>query len=212
MTPEFAEKPLTMSKVPMKPLQPPVLQMLRYYGRAVLLVESSEKFRKKRVNGGPFQGELSRRSTDTRSLLCQLVRHNPRLSVMWSMSPSHSADLFDELKVGVCLTAPLVPQLDQPNPDAEQAMAIRSDDLSAVPDAEGPAAAGKVNTVVRRSLQTILAVDMTELDRALRSARFGTAAQLADASAAALGAAGFSAFQAENVFNFFHTDFRFVAG
>lgn len=32
-----------------------LLQMLRHYERTILLVESSEKFRQKIVNGGPFQ-------------------------------------------------------------------------------------------------------------------------------------------------------------
>lgn len=73
--------------------------MTRHYPNSALLVESSEKFRKHKVNGGPFQGELSRRSRETRSLLTMLIRANPKLSILWSLSPSHSSELFEELKV-----------------------------------------------------------------------------------------------------------------
>jgi ERCC4-type nuclease len=75
--------------------------MVRNYLNSVLLIESNEKFRKHRVNGGPFQGELSRKSRETRSLLTMLVRANPNLSFLWSLSPSHSSELFEELKVRV---------------------------------------------------------------------------------------------------------------
>ena len=83
--------------------------MLRHYPRTILLIESSEKFRKRRVNGGPFQGELSKRCRDTRSLLTMLIRANPKMTILWSLSPSHSAELFEELK------------LDEPNPSLNTA-------------------------------------------------------------------------------------------
>lgn len=84
-------------------------QMLRHYPSSVLLIESSEKFRRHRVNGGPFQGELSRRSREIRSLFTMLIRSNPKLSILWSLSPSHSSELFEELKVGCCWLFNLLP-------------------------------------------------------------------------------------------------------
>lgn len=32
--------------------------MLRHYSNSILLIESSEKFRQRKVNGGPFQVNL----------------------------------------------------------------------------------------------------------------------------------------------------------
>ncbi|KAI1718542.1 ERCC4 domain-containing protein [Ditylenchus destructor] len=93
-------------------------QMLRHYSKSILLIESSEKFRQKKVNGGPFQGELSRRSRETRLLLAVLIRTHPQLSLVWTFSPSHSAEMFEEVK------------LDQPNPDVDIAVSIKSDDLA----------------------------------------------------------------------------------
>ncbi|KAI1722014.1 ERCC4 domain-containing protein [Ditylenchus destructor] len=93
-------------------------QMLRHYSKSILLIESSEKFRQRKVNGGPFQGELSRRSRETRLLLTVLIRTHPQLSLVWTFSPSHSAELFEEVK------------LDQSNPDVDIAVSIKSDDLA----------------------------------------------------------------------------------
>ena len=73
--------------------------MLRHYSRCILLIESNEKFKHRKVNGGPFQGELSRRSRETRSLLTMLIRANPKMTAIWSSSPSCSAELFEEIKV-----------------------------------------------------------------------------------------------------------------
>uniref|UniRef100_A0A0M3I7N8 ERCC4 domain-containing protein n=1 Tax=Ascaris lumbricoides TaxID=6252 RepID=A0A0M3I7N8_ASCLU len=61
-------------------------------------------------------GELSRRCRETRSLLTVLVRCYPLMSIVWTMDPTHSAEMFDEFK------------LNQKNPDVDRAVAIRSDD------------------------------------------------------------------------------------
>ncbi|KAK6016952.1 ERCC4 domain protein [Ostertagia ostertagi] len=74
-------------------------QMLRHYANSVLLVESNRKFESKIVNGGPFQGELTRHCREVRALLCSLLRATPRLKLIWSLSPANSAEYFAELKV-----------------------------------------------------------------------------------------------------------------
>lgn len=73
--------------------------MLRHYANSVLLVESNKKFDSKKVNGGPFQGELSRHCREIRSLFCSLIRSYPRLKIIWSQNPTNSAEYFAELKV-----------------------------------------------------------------------------------------------------------------
>ncbi|VDO08101.1 unnamed protein product [Haemonchus placei] len=74
-------------------------QMLRHYANSVLLIESNHKFESKIVNGGPFQGELTRHCREVRALLCSLLRATPRLKIIWSLSPINSAEYFTELKV-----------------------------------------------------------------------------------------------------------------
>ncbi|CAK5074457.1 unnamed protein product [Meloidogyne enterolobii] len=73
-----------------------VEQMKKCYKYYILLIESAEKYRNK---NNPFQGEMSRYSRNVRSLFAILIREYPNLQVLWSVSPSHSAELFEELKV-----------------------------------------------------------------------------------------------------------------
>ncbi|KIH56062.1 ERCC4 domain protein [Ancylostoma duodenale] len=73
-------------------------QMLRHYANSLLLVESNRKFESKIVNGGPFQGELTRHCREIRALLCSLLRSTPKLKLIWSLSPANSAEYFAELK------------------------------------------------------------------------------------------------------------------
>uniref|UniRef100_A0A1I8BV14 ERCC4 domain-containing protein n=1 Tax=Meloidogyne hapla TaxID=6305 RepID=A0A1I8BV14_MELHA len=61
------------------------------------------------------QGEMSRYSRNVRSLFAILIREYPNLHVLWSVSPSHSAELFEELK------------LDQPEPVLEVALKKKRD-------------------------------------------------------------------------------------
>nr|CAD2173204.1 unnamed protein product [Meloidogyne enterolobii] len=73
-----------------------VEQMKKCYKYYILLIESAEKYRNK---NNPFQGEMSRYSRNVRSLFAILIREYPNLQVLWSVSPSHSAELFEELKL-----------------------------------------------------------------------------------------------------------------
>ncbi|KAK6738747.1 hypothetical protein RB195_020700 [Necator americanus] len=91
-------------------------QMIRHYANSVLLIESNRKFESKIVNGGPFQGELTRHCREVRALLCSLLRASPKLKLIWSLSPANSAEYFAEMK------------LNRPEPDPEKAMSLKGDD------------------------------------------------------------------------------------
>lgn len=89
--------------------------MERNYDKCILLIESNEKTRSRGIRIGAFQvnnsslheidrkqtfeGELSKRSREARSLLAMLIRDHPKLHFIWSVSPAHSAEFFEELKV-----------------------------------------------------------------------------------------------------------------
>jgi len=175
-------------------------QMVRTYLNSVLLIESSEKFRKHRVNAGPFQGELSRKSRETRSLLTMLVRANPKLSILWSLSPSHSSELFEELK------------LDQPNPEIDAAIGIRSDDLGLDDGNDGVKTqkkSRKLNTVVRRQLQSLPILTPMDIERAMQYDKLITVSDFVQVNAETLRvAAAVSQQQAESLVELFHCDFR----
>ncbi|KHN83734.1 DNA repair endonuclease XPF [Toxocara canis] len=91
-------------------------QMLRHYKNVVLLVEANVKDGFRKINGGPFQGELSRHCRETRSLLAVLVRCYPLMNIVWTADPTQSAEMFEEFK------------LNEPNPDVDRAVMIRADD------------------------------------------------------------------------------------
>ncbi|VDK63598.1 unnamed protein product [Cylicostephanus goldi] len=91
--------------------------MLRHYANSVLLIESNRKFESKIVNGGPFQGELTRHCREIRALLCSLLRATPKLKLIWSLSPANSAEYFAEMK------------LNRAEPDPEKAVSLRGDDV-----------------------------------------------------------------------------------
>ncbi|CAJ0577785.1 unnamed protein product, partial [Mesorhabditis spiculigera] len=93
-------------------------QMLANYAAAYLLIESNTKFELKIVNGGPFQGELSRHCREIRQQLCTLIRLFPKLKLIWSLSPANSADYFADLK------------LNTADPDVDRAVAIRGDEVN----------------------------------------------------------------------------------
>lgn len=75
--------------------------MLEHYDCTVLLIESNRKFETKIVNGGPFQGELSRHCREIRSIFCSLIWANPKMRCVWTISPTNSAEFFSELKVKI---------------------------------------------------------------------------------------------------------------
>ncbi|VDL75734.1 unnamed protein product [Nippostrongylus brasiliensis] len=118
-------------------------QMLRHYKHSILLVESNRKFESKIVNGGPFQGELTRHCREIRALLCSLLRATPRLKIIWSLSPMNSAEYFAELK------------LNRPEPDAELAVSLRGDDITKPIEVEGtgsPDKRRKPNAILLRHM------------------------------------------------------------
>ncbi|KAH7702755.1 ERCC4 domain containing protein [Aphelenchoides avenae] len=155
-----------------------------------------------------------------------LIRTNPQLTVLWSLSPAHSAELFEEIK------------LDQPNPDMAVAMAIRSDDLgrddgsvallpsrsklyalddqSPLPDADVFSAPGtskrKLNGVLKRQLCSLPGLASGDVDRLMSSGQFKDPGELIQASIETLAkAAGGNRKQAEVLNDFFRTDFRLFA-
>lgn len=46
-----------------------------------------------------LKGELSRRCRETRSLFTILVRTYPAMNIIWTLDPTHSSEMFEELKV-----------------------------------------------------------------------------------------------------------------
>ncbi|CAO4365153.1 unnamed protein product [Caenorhabditis nigoni] len=94
-------------------------QMLEHYDCTILLIESNRKFETKIVNGGPFQGELSRHCREIRSLFCSLIRSNPKMRCVWTTSPTNSAEFFSELKLGA------------PEPDVDRAISLKADQVEA---------------------------------------------------------------------------------
>ncbi|CAI5441796.1 unnamed protein product [Caenorhabditis angaria] len=99
-------------------------QMLQYYECTVLLIESNTKFETKIVNGGPFQGELSRHCREIRSRLCALIRAHPKMKCIWSLSPENSAEIFIELK------------LNAPEPNLDLAISLKADQIGDEKDEE----------------------------------------------------------------------------
>uniref|UniRef100_A0A914CEA7 DNA repair endonuclease XPF n=1 Tax=Acrobeloides nanus TaxID=290746 RepID=A0A914CEA7_9BILA len=186
-----------------------VEQMLRHYENTILLIESAEKFRNKLVNGGPFQGELSKRSKEIRSLLTMLVRGNPRLRIIWSVSPKNSAELFEEIK------------LDQANPDADAAMAIRWDDLgdrsSTQPapstDEAGKKKSRKANNIIKRQMASIPNLGSGDIEKLMLSGKFENMHELVNADSETISSAnGDNIPQAESLVDFFRLDFRMMRG
>lgn len=177
--------------------------MLRHYSQTVLLIESNERFKHKKVNGGPFQGELSRKSRDTRALLTLLIRTNPKMRVLWSGSPKISATLFEEIK------------LNQPNPNVDSAVGIRSHDVGEDDDEENPNLNAKknskkqLNPVMKRQLLNLYNLGSNDVENLMSSTVFKTPQDLFKAELEDLKNAGLSATQAGSLSQFFNTDFRY---
>jgi len=71
---------------------------------------------------------MSRYSRNVRSLFAILIREYPNLQVLWSVSPSHSAELFEELKVYFILFFSInLFKLDQSEPILEIALKKKRD-------------------------------------------------------------------------------------
>ncbi|TKR76572.1 hypothetical protein L596_017691 [Steinernema carpocapsae] len=183
-----------------------VQQMLSNYKHAVLLIESRDKFRMKMVNGGPFQGELSRRCRETRSLFTILVRSNPKLHCLWSMDPRNTAELFEELK------------MNQANPNLEKALAIKWDN-EGNPDEEPSSSstsqedgkkAKKVNPVLHRQLLHLPGLTGGDVDKIMRSNIVKNVFEVATATEEKLiKAVGQNEPQAKALHSFLTMDFRY---
>lgn len=177
--------------------------MLRHYNQTVLLIESSEKFKHKKVNGGPFQGELSRRSRDTRALLTLLIRTYPKMRVLWSGSPKISATFFEEIK------------LNQPNPNVDTAVGIRSHDVGDDDGEDNPStnvkknAKSQLNPVMKRQLLNLYNLGSDNVELLMGSTMFKTPQDLFKADAGDLKSVGLSETQAVALDEFFNTDFRY---
>ncbi|KAE9547037.1 hypothetical protein FO519_009751, partial [Halicephalobus sp. NKZ332] len=187
-------------------------QMLRHYSQTVLLIESSEKFRHKKVNGGPFQGELSRRSRDTRALFTILIRTNPKMRILWAGSPKISANLFEEIK------------LNQPNPNVDTAVGIRSDDVgvqfgdnedegnvqgSQSTSKKNPGKKAQLNPIMKRQLSNIYNLGSGDVENLMKSTIFNTPQDLFKSGKEQFKNAGLSENQAISLNEFFNTDFRY---
>ncbi|VIO94526.1 ERCC4 domain containing protein [Brugia malayi] len=135
-------------------------QMLRHYKNVILLIEANVKDDYKKVNGGPFQGELSRRCRETRSLFTVLVRAYPAMNVIWTLDPAHSSEMFEELK------------LNEPDPDLIQALAVKSDleECTDLPDSESgdKAVSRRLNSVLHRQMTRLPRISSGEVTRLMK--------------------------------------------
>uniref|UniRef100_A0A1I7YXF5 DNA repair endonuclease XPF n=1 Tax=Steinernema glaseri TaxID=37863 RepID=A0A1I7YXF5_9BILA len=189
-----------------------VQQMIASYKHSVLLIESREKFRLKMVNGGPFQGEMTRRCCETRSLFCILLRSNPKLNCLWSLDPRNTAELFEELK------------MNQANPSLEKALAIKSDDGSneeepldgatgtvQAEDGQKKTKTKKLNSVLQRQMIHIPGLTAGDAERIMKSEVLSNLHQLAAASESRIMEANNqNAVQAQKLAHFFSVDFRYL--
>uniref|UniRef100_A0AC34Q008 ERCC4 domain-containing protein n=1 Tax=Panagrolaimus sp. JU765 TaxID=591449 RepID=A0AC34Q008_9BILA len=181
-------------------------QMLRHYNQSVLLIESNEKFKNRKVNGGPFQGELSRRSRDTRLLLTMLIRANPKMKILWAGNPRISAGFFEEIK------------LNEPNPVVDTAVGIRSDDVGELNADESQMDLNqtkksitktKVNPVMKRQLEKLPGIGGGEAEKIMLATKFTIPRDVFEADKESLKEIGLSEVQASTLVELFNTDFRY---
>ncbi|GMR37278.1 hypothetical protein PMAYCL1PPCAC_07473, partial [Pristionchus mayeri] len=126
-------------------------QMLRHYANVVLLIESGTKFDSRIVNGGPFQGELSRHCREIRMQMCMLVRKFPRLRIIWSADPDNSAEFFTELK------------MNKPDADLATAISFHGDDaVDASMDVSHPSSSQVAKPAKPRKLNAVIQRVLTE--------------------------------------------------
>lgn len=182
--------------------------MLRHYSQSILLIESNEKFKNRKVNGGPFQGELSKRSRDTRALLAMLIRMFPNLSILWAGTPKISCGLFEEIK------------LNQPNPCVDTAVGIKSTDVgedyeeNEVEDVPSTSAIktitkAQLNPVMKRQMSHLFELGSGDIERIMMAEDFKTPQDVFQSSIDDLKNSGLSERQATSFFEFINTDFRY---
>lgn len=152
-------------------------QMLEHYDCTVLLIESNRKFETKIVNGGPFQGELSRHCREIRSIFCSLIWANPKMRCVWTISPTNSAEFFSELK------------LSAPEPDVDRAISLKADQVECssqeLTDSEASTSTKakkgkkwKPNPTVIRTLTQIFGIKASEAHNLLANSSIKTLADL----------------------------------
>ncbi|CAI2341146.1 unnamed protein product [Caenorhabditis sp. 36 PRJEB53466] len=149
-------------------------QMLEHYDCTVLLIESNRKFETKIVNGGPFQGELSRHCRDIRALFCSLIRTNQKMRCAWTMSPSNSAEFFSELK------------LNAPEPDVDRAISLKADQVESSSQEATESSTSqpkkgkkwKPNPTVVRTLTQNFGLKVSEAHNLLENSKIKTLADL----------------------------------
>lgn len=101
--------------------------------------------------------------------------------------------------------------MDEPNPEIDKAIGIRSDDLGLDDGAEHKKSR-KLNTVVRRQLQTLPIFTPMDFERAMRADNLTTVADFVQADAPTLQiAAGVTQQQAESLVQLLHCDFRLAS-
>lgn len=98
--------------------------------------------------------------------------------------------------------------MDEPNPSIDNALKIKSDDLG-LEDGTGHKKSRKLNTVVRRQLQTLPIFTPMNFERAMQADSLTTVADFIQADAPTLQmAAGVTQQQAESLVELLHCDFR----
>lgn len=184
-------------------------QMLRYYKKAILLVEGDVKNDFKKINGGPFQGELSRRCRETRFLFAVLVRQYPAVNVVWTLDPVNSAEMFEEFK------------LNEANPDPSRALAIKSDGDECIDREENAAAKTEegsskgngsskkqCNAVLQRQLNRLPGLASGDVTRMMKSEHASCLLDVINASDEDLTNVFNNPILASNLRSFFDRDFK----
>ncbi|VBB27037.1 unnamed protein product [Acanthocheilonema viteae] len=175
-------------------------QMLRHYKNVILLIEANVKDDYKKVNGGPFQGELSRRCRETRSLFTILVRTYPDMNVIWTLDPAHSSEMFEELK------------LNEEEPDLIQVLAVKSD-LEECTDVSNSESSHKAtskcyNSVLHRQMTRLPRISSGEVTRLMKCEKMKCLLDVINSDADILTNALDNKELASSLHHFFNTDFK----
>lgn len=98
--------------------------------------------------------------------------------------------------------------MDEPNPELDAAIGIKSDDLG-LEDGTEHKKSRKLNTVVRRQLQNLPIFTPIDVERAMQVENWSTVADFIQADAETLRtSAAVTKEQSEALFNFLRHDFR----
>uniref|UniRef100_A0A158Q8B8 DNA repair endonuclease XPF n=1 Tax=Elaeophora elaphi TaxID=1147741 RepID=A0A158Q8B8_9BILA len=178
-------------------------QMLRHYKNVILLIEANVKDDYRKVNGGPFQGELSRRCRETRSLFTVLVRTYPYMNIIWTLDPAHSSEMFEELK------------LNEPNPDLTQALAVKSD-LEECADTSNSESGDKtlskrLNSVLHRQMTRLPGISSGEVTLLMKCGKIKCLLDVINSDADELANVLNNKELASSLYHFFNTDFKLEA-